>query len=106
LSTLVIDSWALLEWLLGEPGTPRVRTIIDQATGGQQQLLMSWIIVGEVIYMLVQKRRTADDFVRAARIKSRHKLSYAMHSPWTWRFRSRRVLSLGIPRSPRSASSR
>jgi predicted nucleic acid-binding protein len=98
LSTLVIDSWALIEWLLGQPGAPRVREILDQSTGGQQQLLMSWINVGEVIYMLVRKRNqhasddflrrlpslpirlilpTADSFVRAARIKSKYKLSYA-----------------------------
>jgi predicted nucleic acid-binding protein len=98
LSTLVIDSWALLEWLLGQPVTPTVRRILDQATSGQQQLLMSWINVGEVIYMLVRKHSlrasedfltalpslpirlvlpTTDDFVRAARIKSKSKLSYA-----------------------------
>jgi len=98
LSTLVIDSWALLEWLLGQPGAPKVRELLDQAAGGQQQLLMSWINVGEVIYMLVRKRSqrasedflrrlpslpirlvlpAADDFVRAARIKSKSKLSYA-----------------------------
>jgi predicted nucleic acid-binding protein len=97
LSTLVIDSWALLEWLLGEPGAPKVRKLLDQAAD-QHQLLMSWINVGEVIYMLVRKRSqkasedfltglpslpirlvlpTADCFVRAARIKSKFKLSYA-----------------------------
>jgi predicted nucleic acid-binding protein len=98
LSTLVIDSWALIEWLLGQPGAPKVRELLDQATSGQQQLSMSWINVGEVIYMLVRKRSqhasedflsrlpslpirlvlpTADGFVRAARIKSKYKLSYA-----------------------------
>lgn len=98
MSTLVIDSWALIEWLLGEPGAPKVREILEQATGGQQQLSMSWINVGEVIYMLVRKRSlqasedflsrlpslpirlvlpTADSFVRAARIKSQSRLSYA-----------------------------
>jgi predicted nucleic acid-binding protein len=98
LSILVIDSWALLEWLLGQPGAPKVRELLDQETGGQQQLVMNWINVGEVIYMLVRKRSqhasedflrrlpslpirlvlpTADSFIRAARIKSKSKLSYA-----------------------------
>ena len=98
MSTLVIDSWALIEWLLGQPGAPKVRELLDQAASGQQQLLMSWINVGEVIYMLVRKhsrhasedflRRlpslpirldlpSADSIVRAARIKSSSKLSYA-----------------------------
>jgi len=97
LKALVIDSWALIEWLLGQPGAPKVREILDQSVG-QQQLLMSWINVGEVIYMLVRKRSqqasedfltrlpslpirlvlpTADSFVRAARIKSQSRLSYA-----------------------------
>jgi uncharacterized protein len=98
LSTLAIDSWALLEWLLGQPGAPKVRELLDQASDGQHHLQMNWINVGEVIYMLVRKRSrqssedflarlpslpirlivpTADSFVRAARIKSNFKLSYA-----------------------------
>jgi predicted nucleic acid-binding protein len=97
LSTLAIDSWALLEWLLGQPGAPKVRAILDQASDGQHQLLMDWINVGEVVYMLVRKRSqqasedflmrlpslpirlvlpTVDSIVRAARIKSTCKLSY------------------------------
>ena len=98
MSILAIDSWALLEWLLGQPGAPKVRELLDQAGDGQHQLLMNWINVGEVIYMLVRKRSqqasedflrrlpslpirlvlpTADSFVRAARIKSQSRLSYA-----------------------------
>lgn len=98
MSTLAIDSWALLEWLLGQPGAPKVREILDRASDGQHQLLMDWINVGEVIYMLVRKRSrqasedfltrlpslpirlvmpTSDSIVRAARLKSIYKLSYA-----------------------------
>ena len=98
MSTLAIDSWALIEWLLGQPGAPKVRAILDQANDGQHQLLMNWINVGEVIYMLVRKRSqqasedfltrlpslpirlvlpTADSIVRVARLISKSKLSYA-----------------------------
>jgi predicted nucleic acid-binding protein len=98
LSTLVIDSWALIEWTLDQPSADPVEEILKKAAAGTDQLVMSWINVGECVYMIARKRSqpaaenflkrlpslpirlvlpTADCFVRAARIKSKFKLSYA-----------------------------
>lgn len=94
----IFDSWALLALLLGEPAAPRVRAILEQTALGNAQLYMSWINVGEVYYMLARKlnQKAADDFlrslpalpikmvlpteadiVRAARLKSEWRISYA-----------------------------
>jgi predicted nucleic acid-binding protein len=75
-----------------------VRELLDQASEGQHQILMNWINIGEVVHMLVRKRSqeasedfltrlpslpirlvlpTADSIVRAARIQSKSRLSYA-----------------------------
>ena len=98
LSILVIDSWALMEWILDGPFADRVEEILSQAKAGWRELVMSWVNAGEVVYMLSRKRspRAAEDFlaklpslpirlilptaesvVAAARIKARSKLSYA-----------------------------
>lgn len=47
---LVLDSFALLALLRGEPGAPAVRALIEQAIRGEVTLLMSQINLGEVIY--------------------------------------------------------
>ena len=94
----MIDSWALIEWTLDQPSADQVEEILKNAAAGIDQLVMSWVNAGEVFYMLVRKhsqqaaedflRRlpslpirlvlpTADGIVRAARIKSSSKLSYA-----------------------------
>lgn len=96
MNTLVLDTWALLEWLLGQPAAPRVRELLAGPAG--QQLLMSWVNIGEVIFLLERKgcRRDPEEFlrrlpslpirlvapsaeccIRAARIRSQSNLSYA-----------------------------
>ena len=95
---LVFDSWALLEWLLGAPGAPKVRALLEDANTGNCQIAMSWINAGEVAYMLLRKRNqqasedflanlralpirlalpSADSILAAARIKAVSRLSYA-----------------------------
>ncbi len=98
MSILAIDSWALIEWTLDQPSADQVEDILKNAAAGIDQLVMSWINVGEAFYMIARKRShpaaeeflrrlpslpihlvlpTADSIIRAARIKSQSRLSYA-----------------------------
>jgi len=94
----VLDSYALLEWLLGQPGAAAVRRILEQAADDRLQVSMSWINLGEVTYMLARRRGwhaaekfingipalplraivpDVEDILGAARIKAKAKVSYA-----------------------------
>ena len=98
MSTLVIDSWALIEWTLDQPSADPVEDILKNGAAGIDELVMSWVNAGETLYMIARKRSqhasedflrrlpslpirlvlpAAHDFVRAARIKSKSRLSYA-----------------------------
>jgi predicted nucleic acid-binding protein len=87
----VLDSWAALALLDGEPAAPRVRAAVENGA------LMSWINVGELYYLSIRRRgeerarmavdgllskiraeRPDEAIVRAAaRIKAGGRLSYA-----------------------------
>jgi ribonuclease VapC len=95
---VVLDSFAILALLRGEPGAPAVRQLIEQAIEGEVTLLMSQINLGEVIYhtervhgvrqaqetlveiealpiqMVEATRRRVLD---AAHIKANHRIAYA-----------------------------
>jgi ribonuclease VapC len=95
---IVLDSFAILALLRGEPGAPAVRELIEQAIEGEVTLLMSQINLGEVIYhtervhgvrqaqetlveiealpiqMVEATRRRVLD---AAHIKANHRIAYA-----------------------------
>ena len=98
MSDLVLDSYALLEWVLDQPKADVVQHYLEQAAGGAVKLWMSWTNAGEVYYMLARKRgpQEAEDFLRrlpalpvvlmvpdvdgilgAARIKAGARLAYA-----------------------------
>jgi predicted nucleic acid-binding protein len=98
LKDLVFDSYALLEWLLGQPKAAVVREYLEQAHEGRLTLWMSWINVGEALYMLARKRGAAaaeefeqklrmlpinmtlpteENVLGAARIKAKARLAYA-----------------------------
>lgn len=98
MSILVIDSWALIEWTLNQPSADAVEAVLVNGSGGIDELVMSWVNVGEAFYMIARKRNpraaeafmqhlpllpielvlpTPECFVRAARIKSASRLSYA-----------------------------
>lgn len=55
--SLVLDSWALLAWLGGEPGAARVREELDRAEAQEGNLLLSVINGGEVYYRLIKTGR-------------------------------------------------
>jgi len=95
----VLDSWAVIGWLQGEePARAKVRELLDQASRGAAKVSISLINVGEVFYLIAKRHGAAlaerflGDLMMmpvqallpdrklilgAARLKSRHPISYA-----------------------------
>ena len=95
----VLDSWAVIGWLQGEePARAKVRELLEQASRGAAKVSISLINVGEVFYLIAKRHGAAlaERFLadlmmmpiqallpdrklsfRAARLKSRHPISYA-----------------------------
>jgi uncharacterized protein len=95
----VLDSWALLAWLLDQPAAAKIEALLQRAeSGARLEILMSWINLGEVYYITarrlgqaraeeVLKRMPAlplrlflpeeDDVIAAARLKATCRISYA-----------------------------
>jgi predicted nucleic acid-binding protein len=97
-SACVLDSFALLAYLEGEPGMVRVRTLLTEATKGAIALYLSVINLGEILYIVereqgliaAQRALAALDqlpvqiqpaersvVLSAARLKARYAISYA-----------------------------
>lgn len=55
-STYVLDSFALLAYLEGEAGMPRVRTLLTEARSGAHTLYLSLINLGETLYITERER--------------------------------------------------
>jgi len=98
ITAYVLDSFALLAYLQGEVGMPRVRAILTEAEEGQHTIYASLINVGEVLYTIerehglteAQRALAAIDqlpveiapisraiVLAAAHIKARYPVSYA-----------------------------
>ncbi len=96
--TKIIDSWAIIVWLLDQPAAPAVEAFIQAADEGKLHLIMSWVNVGDVFYIISRrhgKERAADFIDRlpslpirlvlpdedailaAAAIKAAHPVSYS-----------------------------
>lgn len=98
LTGYVLDSFALLAYLEGEAGMPKVRTALEGAAAGRHRVYLSLINLGEVLYVVERERglieaqqtlaaveqlplevlpvtRTA--VLGAAHVKARFPLSYA-----------------------------
>ena len=94
----VLDSFALLSYLEGEPGMPRVRSVLEGAAAQRHSVYLSLINLGEALYIterergLVAARRTLGavdqlpleivpvsraTVLDAAHIKARFPISYA-----------------------------
>lgn len=52
----VLDSFALLAYLEGEPGAPRVQAILGLARNGGAEAILSIINYGEVLYIVERER--------------------------------------------------
>ena len=94
----VLDSWALMAWMLGEGAAGEVQRLLDHAETGRIELLMSVVNVGEIFYLVSRRRGEpeAEEFLKAlpgmpirtvlptegtilgaARLKARFPISYA-----------------------------
>ena len=97
-SAYALDSFALLAYLEGETGRPRVKELLRRAESGKCSLYLSLINLGEVLYIterekslfLAQRALAAIDqlplqivpvsratVLAAAHIKARYAISYA-----------------------------
>lgn len=95
--TKIIDAWAMLAWLLDQPGAVLVERFMNEADAGEASLSMSWINAGEVFYIVARRlgELRAQEFLdrlpslpvrmmlpdqdailAAARIKAAFRLSY------------------------------
>ena len=99
MKTAVLDSWAILEWILHDrPSARYVSALLAEAERGESQLWLSFINAGEVYYFLAKHHGAelaaswrdtshtlpvsldlprAPDIWLAAEIKARFPLSYA-----------------------------
>ncbi|MGO8816621.1 MAG: type II toxin-antitoxin system VapC family toxin [Terriglobia bacterium] len=95
----VLDSWAIMGWLQGEePARTKVHELLEQASRAAAKLSISLINVGEVFYLIAKRHGAAPAerfladlammpiqallpdrklILAAARLKSRHAISYA-----------------------------
>lgn len=94
-----LDAWAILAYFQRElPAAEHVRALLQQASTGQVKLWMSYLNLGEVIYRIGRTRSLPEaenlwqqvhglpltlvpvevqHILAAARIKAKHRLSYA-----------------------------
>jgi ribonuclease VapC len=96
--TIVLDSWAIMSYLQGEPSAEKVADIIADAHEDHVPLLMSVVNAGEVWYIIARRTSEADadrsirelkqlgiewvdadwDIAHdAGRFKAKHKMSFA-----------------------------
>jgi predicted nucleic acid-binding protein len=61
----VIDSWAMIAWLLDQAAAPAVESLLREADAGKLELLMSWINVAEVYYIAAKRHglQRAEEFL-------------------------------------------
>lgn len=97
-SKYVLDSYAVLAWLQGEPGGETVTSLLEQAGKGLTHLWISVVNLGEVLYIIereesVQAAQKAlgvidnlpvaqavvsrEDALQAAHYKATYRMSYA-----------------------------
>lgn len=67
LKAIVLDSWAIMAYLEGEPAAERVADLISDAHDEAVPLLMSVVNAGEVWY-IVARRASASEADRAIRL--------------------------------------
>ena len=95
---MVVDSWALLEWIFKGSASHLVRAALRSAETNGEPLLMSWMNTGEVYYTMARRTGpksaeeflnvlaalpircvmpTEEDVLAAARLKTQYPISYA-----------------------------
>jgi len=68
----VFDAWALLTWLLNQPAAVQVEALLQKADQGEQEIVMSWINVGEVYYYYWIIKYGSDSLRETGRILKRY----------------------------------
>ena len=68
---IVLDSWAVISYLEGEPAAQKVADLIADAHEEQMPLLMSVVNAGEVWYIIARETSETDD---NASIRQLHRL--------------------------------
>ena len=69
---IVLDSFALLALLGGEPGAKDVADLLRQAQEGGNRLLMTWVNVGEVAYIVERRWGRERLYAALATIEATH----------------------------------
>lgn len=64
----VLDSYAVVAWLQGEPKSQVVVNLLEQASSGGTELFISVVNLGEVLYMTERKRSLPDAHLALATI--------------------------------------
>lgn len=67
---LVLDSYPLIAWLVGEAPAARVREWLREAERRERRLLVSLINLGEVYYILARRRGALEAKVRLGQIRA------------------------------------
>jgi len=114
----LLDSFALLSYLEGEPGRPQVQELLAQAEIRRCRLVMCWVNLGEVLYIVERGRglpsaqtvlalveslpielveASRDLVLDAAHIKANHALSYADAFAVATALREHAVILTGDP---------
>ena len=114
----VLDSFALLAYLGGEPAGERVQQVLKEAEGGRCHALLCLINLGEVLYVTERRRGlavaqnvqalietlplelvsvTRDLVLEAAHIKAHHAISYADAFVAALSVRERGIVLTGDP---------
>ncbi len=65
MSRYVLDSYAILAFLRQEKGWERVRALLQEATDGKSELIMSVINMAEVKYKLVRRGKNTPQVIGA-----------------------------------------
>ena len=58
--TIVLDSWAIMAFLEGEPSAERIADLISDAHDDSVPMLMSVINAGEIWYIIARRRNPAE----------------------------------------------
>ncbi len=68
--TYVLDSYAVLTLLQGEQAGKRILDLLRQAQAGKVRLLMTWINVGEILYIVERRRGKGEAYQALALLEA------------------------------------
>ena len=66
----VLDSWALMAWIMEEPSASKVEALLNRAVAGRLDLAMNIVNIGEVHYSLAKRGRREAAEILLSRLPS------------------------------------